>query len=88
MQYEQIPEALFELHKELAFHPDIQEAASVQPDSPITQMLARVAICLGYSAEGIYTVEYVCDELRHILIARRLNLKVTTHLPPAPERHQ
>ena len=44
MPYEQIPEALFELHKELALHPDIQEAASVRPDSPITQMLARVAI--------------------------------------------
>lgn len=85
MPYEQIPEALFELHKELAFHPDIQEAASVQPDSPITQMLARVAICLGYNGGG-YSIEVVCDELRHILIARRLNLKVTTRLPPAPER--
>lgn len=83
--YQQIPEALFELNRELANHPDIQKAADLTPQSPMMDMLVRIAAILGYSAEGHYTMEYVCDELRKILIARRLGLRIATHLPTASE---
>lgn len=84
--FNQIPQALFELNKELAHHPDIQAAADIMPQSPITGALARIAVILGYSVESAPSLEYTCDELRKILIARRLGLTIATHLPRAPER--